>query len=217
MGRRSRPAIAPEVAARKILDNLCGFDLNPIAVIAARTNFLLALAELVRHVRPIEIPIYMCDSVLTPSEYAELFGKGYRIPTAAGEFEIPGEIVSSNQMEKLAGLLEQCARGDYSPREFMNRAKRDLVISHQSTFDGLQTLYEAILKLEKQNRNGIWARWLKNAFAPVFKGKFDYVAGNPPWMNWESLANDYREASGPLWVNTAWWLRQGESNLNWEK
>lgn len=194
------PPIAPEVAARKILDNLCGFDLNPIAVIAARTNFLLALAELVRHVRPIEIPIYMCDSVLTPSEYAELFGKGYRIPTAAGEFEIPGEIVSSNQMEKLAGLLEQCARGDYSPREFMNRAKRDLVISHQSTFDGLQTLYEAILKLEKQNRNGIWARWLKNAFAPVFKGKFDYVAGNPPWINWESLANDYREASGPLWV-----------------
>ena len=82
----------------------------------------------------------------------------------------------------------------------MNRAKRDLVISHQSSFDGLQTLYEAILKLEKQNRNGIWARWLKNAFAPVFKGKFDYVAGNPPWMNWESLANDYREASGPLWV-----------------
>jgi hypothetical protein len=193
------PPVAPEVAARKILDNLCGFDLNPIAVIAARTNFLLGLGELLRYVRPIEIPIYMCDSVLTPSEYAELFGKGYRIPTAAGEFEIPGEIVTSNQMEKLAALLEQCARGDYSPREFLNRAKRELTISHQATFDGLKALYESIHKLEKQNRNGIWARWLKNAFAPVFKGRFDYVAGNPPWINWESLSDEYRIATRKLW------------------
>jgi SAM-dependent methyltransferase len=193
------PPIAPDVAVRKILENLCGFDLNPIAVIAARTNFLLALGELVRYVRPIEIPVYMCDSVLTPSEYAELFGKGYRIPTAAGEFEIPGEIVTSNQMEKLAALLEQCARGDYSPREFLNRAKRELTVSHQATFDGLKALYESIHKLEKQNRNGIWARWLKNAFAPVFKGKFDYVAGNPPWIRWGYLSDEYRAATLPLW------------------
>jgi hypothetical protein len=192
--------IPDETLVRKILKNLCGFDINPIAVIAARTNFLLALGELARHVRPIEIPIYMCDSVLTPSEYAELFGKGYRIPTAAGEFEIPGEIVTSSQMEKLAELLEQCARRDYSSREFLNRAKRELKISQQVTFDGLKVLYEAIRKLEKQNRNGIWARWLKNAFAPLFKGKFDFVAGNPPWINWESLSKDYREASAPLWV-----------------
>jgi SAM-dependent methyltransferase len=194
------PQIDSEIVARRILENLCGFDLNPIAVIAARTNFLLAMGELVRYVRPIEIPIYMCDSVLTPSEYAELFGKGYRIPTAAGEFEIPGEIIQSNQMEKLAGLLEQCARGDYTPREFLSRAKRELAITHQATFDALEHLYTAIHKLEKQNRNGIWARWLKNAFAPLFKGKFDFVAGNPPWINWESLADEYRQASGPLWV-----------------
>lgn len=205
------PPIPPETTARKILDNLCGFDLNPIAVIAARTNFLLALGELVRHVRPIEIPIYMCDSVLTPSEYAELFGKGYRIPTAAGEFEIPGEIVTSGQMEKLAGLLEQCARGDYSSGEFLNRAKRELKISQPATFDGLRILYEAIYKLEKQNRNGIWARWLKNAFAPLFKGKFDFVAGNPPWINWESLSDEYRKATWKLWEKYGLFSLKGQA------
>lgn len=193
------PPIAAEAAAKKILDNLCGFDLNPIAVIAARTNFLLAMGELIRYVRPIEIPIYMCDSVLTPSEYAELFGKGYRIPTAAGEFEIPREIVQSDQMEKLAGLLEQCARGDYSPRQFLNRAKRELVLTLQVTVDTLGRLYTSIYKLEKQQRNGVWARWLKNAFAPLFKGTFDFVVGNPPWINWESLADEYRKATRKLW------------------
>jgi hypothetical protein len=205
------PPVDAETAARRILENLCGFDINPIAVIAARTNFLLAMGELVRHVRPIEIPIYMCDSVLTPSEYAELFGKGYRIPTAAGEFEVPGEIIQTNQMEKLAGLLEQCARGDYSPREFLNRAKREMPITHQSTLDGLQHLYESVHKLEKQNRNGIWARWLKNAFAPLFKGKFDFVAGNPPWINWESLSDEYRKASQKLWAKYGLFTLKGQA------
>jgi hypothetical protein len=81
----------------------------------------------------------------------------------------------------------------------LNRAKRELAVTHQATFEGLRRLYEAIHKLEKQNRNGIWARWLKNAFAPLFKGKFDFIAGNPPWINWESLAGEYRNVTKKLW------------------
>ena len=27
----------------------------------------------------------------------------------------------------------------------------------------------------------------------------DYVAGNPPWVNWEHLPNDYRQSTAPLW------------------
>ena len=30
-------------------------------------------------------------------------------------------------------------------------------------------------------------------------GKVDYVAGNPPWVNWESLPGDYRDGMKPLW------------------
>src|SRR5262249_48647938 len=34
---------------RKILANVVGFDLNPLAVISARTNYLLALGDLMQH------------------------------------------------------------------------------------------------------------------------------------------------------------------------
>ena len=50
----------------QILENLVGFDLNPLAVIAARTNYLLALGPLARHLTGKDIPIYLCDSILTP-------------------------------------------------------------------------------------------------------------------------------------------------------
>ena len=40
---------------------------------------------------------------------------------------------------------------------------------------------------------------MKNSFAPFFAGEFDYVVGNPPWIAWENLPSDYRNATRDLW------------------
>ncbi|NQT54803.1 MAG: hypothetical protein HQ551_01080 [Desulfobacteraceae bacterium] len=47
--------------------------------------------------------------------------------------------------------------------------------------------------------NGIWARYIKNAFAPVYMGKFNYVLGNPPWIRWGYLSDHYRKRTLDLW------------------
>jgi hypothetical protein len=51
---------------RSILNGVVGFDLNPLAVLAARTNYLIAFARFLPYVRPVSIPVYLCDSVLPP-------------------------------------------------------------------------------------------------------------------------------------------------------
>ncbi len=57
-----------------ILRNVIGIDLNPLAVIAARTNYLLALGDLLKSRKgDIDIPVYQADSVLTPSQGSTLF------------------------------------------------------------------------------------------------------------------------------------------------
>jgi methylase of polypeptide subunit release factors len=63
----------------------------------------------------------------------------------------------------------------------------------------VEALYNQLAELERQHINGIWARIIKNAFAPLFQSPFDLVAGNPPWINWESLPDDYRQQTAPLW------------------
>jgi len=60
-------------------------------------------------------------------------------------------------------------------------------------------LYLELVKLDKANKNGIWARIIKNSFAPLFIGPVDYVAGNPPWVVWDNLPADYRQDTKPLW------------------
>lgn len=189
--------------AQKVLKNVVGFDLNPLAVIAARTTYLLALGNLRRAISPITIPVYMCDSILTPSEPLKpgLFEQGPVITTVAGKFMMPREIISKKQIDRLTQLLEECIKHEYEEGAFLERVERELGIGEGATKTGLSTLYQTLLNLEKEGRNRIWARILKNAFAPIFQEPFDYVVGNPPWVNWESLSDEYRHATNALWVD----------------
>lgn len=55
--------------AQRVLRNVVGFDLNPLAVMAARVNYLIALRDVPDLLRQpggalLHIPVYLCDSIL---------------------------------------------------------------------------------------------------------------------------------------------------------
>jgi hypothetical protein len=190
---------------RKILANVIGFDLNPLAVMAARTNYLVAIKDLIRHVEKVEIPVYLCDSIMTPAEYGDLFtgsqGTVAKVPCGAmkpSHLLVPKEIARSPMdVATYAAMLEMCVGNGYSASEFLSRCRDEgLEITATEAHLGL---YKELVKLDKANKNGIWARIIKNNFAPLFIGRVDYVTGNPPWVNWESLPAEYRQASKSVW------------------
>ena len=188
---------------RKILSNIIGFDLNPLAVMAARTNYLLAIRDLLRHGGNMELPIYLCDSIMTPSEYGDLFagglGKVNKLKTSAGEFLIPTEVAGKREViGKYADTLETCIRDEYDADDFVKQCQTEGIPVDEEQLH--KDLYRQLQVLDGNNQNGIWARIIKNAFAPLFIETVDYVAGNPPWVNWESLPEDYRDSMKGLWV-----------------
>jgi len=84
----------------KILKNVIGFDINPLALITSKVNYLISIYELLSSINcEIEIPIYSNDAIT----------------------------------------------------------------------------------------------------GPPFSIQFDYIIGNPPWINWEDLGKDYRESLIELW------------------
>ena len=187
---------------KKILSNIIGFDLNPLAVMAARTNYLMAIRDLLRHAGDVELPVYLCDSIMTPSEYGDVFtghlSNVRQLKTSAGDFNIPTEVTGNREdIGRYADTLEFCIRLGDSPDEFLNRCKSEAIPVSEAELH--KELYSELQQLDADNKNGIWARIIKNAFAPLFIGKVDYVAGNPPWVNWENLPNDYRQSTAPLW------------------
>ena len=187
---------------QKILHNVIGFDLNPLAVMASRTNYLLAIRDLVRFASSVEIPVYLCDSVLTPSEYGDLFSGGHgtarKLKTSVGEFLIPIEVSTDREIiGKYAETIESCIRNRYSTDEFLSRCTEEGLPTQQKELH--RGLYSRLMQLDRDNQNGIWARIIKNAFAPIFTQRVDFVVGNPPWVNWEHLPTEYRLSMIPLY------------------
>jgi SAM-dependent methyltransferase len=188
-----------------ILHNVVGIDLNPLAVIAARTNYLLALGELLEHRKgDINIPVYLADSIVTPAKGEDLFRQGrFYFKTSVGEFAVPQEVVERGRLDRLADLLDEAVRAGVNPQVLVERCKRELRLTEAEftrAVPGLLDLYQQVADLHRQGMNGIWARILKNAFAPLFVGQFDYVVGNPPWVNWENLPDGYRDETKRLWI-----------------
>jgi hypothetical protein len=189
----------------QVVRNVVGFDLNPLAVISARTNYLLALGDLLAHRRgEISIPVYLADSIMTPSAGQDLFSQhAYSFSTAVGKFSVPRPLVDARYIDQLADLLEESVGVSLTRDQFQVRLLQTFPLdaaSDAAEVDVAVRLYEQLLDLDRQGINGIWARIIKNAFAPLFQGRFDYVAGNPPWVNWESLPDEYRRETAPLWA-----------------
>lgn len=196
----------PLEIAKRIVSNIWGFDLNPLAVIAARTNYLFALGDLVNELKQIEIPIYLADSVLWPKHTGQvqlsLHEGGDYIPihSSVGEFRVPEIWLRDGGLliKQAAPLVEELVKNKFETKIAFNHLKKAGVVfpPYEET---VKNFYEHILNLENENKNGIWARFLKNAFAPMMAGKFDFVVGNPPWIMWEYLSDEYRKATTSMW------------------
>ncbi len=194
--------------AKQIVNNIWGFDLNPLAIIASRTNYLFAMGELIEELDEVEIPVYLADSVLCPErtsgqmEIAPAYGKHIKMHTSVGSFHVPYIWIKDNGilLKRAAPLIEWLVKDQFESEIALKHLKEAgcAYPPHEKT---VEHFYNEILELEKGDKNGIWARFLKNVFAPIMAGKFDYIAGNPPWIRWGYLAREYRNATLNLWKN----------------
>ncbi len=178
---------------KKITRNVVGFDINPVAVLTARTNYLISLSRFNFQKTVITIPVYLTDSIVLPEvEKQDVLNRKshlYQIKTTKGIFKIPRDIkpMIIQIMQSLKESIENNQDVGDVGLELKKRFNLDENIIHH-----LIELYEKIYKLNKQNENRIWFDIIINQFATLFQEKFDFVIGNPPWVNWEFLSDEYQ-------------------------
>jgi len=188
-------------AIEKITKNIVGFDLNPLAVMASRINYLIQLRDLMRNAFiPIEIPVYFADSLLSEKR-TTLTGSEYILRTSVGIFAIPISIVNENKLESVLDIVKKSVSNRYTQYEFIKTLTSNIGNINETEKFLISQLYNTFLKLEKEGKNGIWTRIIKNSFAPLFVGEFDFVIGNPPWISWDSLPKSYRDSTKDMWFS----------------
>lgn len=182
---------------KHILESTAGIDIHPLAVIIAKTNYLLGLGDLFRKRKgPVHIPIYLADSIRLPEqEYGALKVPFPGFPMHIGDkpVHIPTELIRDPQFYDQA--IEICKEfalsfagkkggGKKTFGKYIRRRIPDIE-SNSNLFRDLLGLAKAMRELIEEERDTIWAFILKNLYKPLFlKGKFDVVLGNPPWLSY---------------------------------
>jgi hypothetical protein len=193
-------ASEPELL-RSVLSNVVGFDLNPVAVITARTSYLLALGELLDYQdQDVFFPVYTADSIMTPHQgkFLEVAG-ALVLDTTVGEFRIPETLSALPDLHRFTEDLGLHARNELEPDRFVGKCKERFPALDRADLAHVRFTYERILELERQGKNRIWGAIIKNMFAPVFVKTFDLIAGNPPWILWDHLPEKYRRKTFEVW------------------
>jgi len=195
------------VGGQKLLHTLLhcvkGMDLNPLAVISARANFILSIADIIFSVGDdVELPIYLADCINVPIKSKAEDGLEvltFPLDTEVGRFafEIPNVLVEAKLLGKILLACEDAIKEARSASSF-ETAVRALpgIEPHLDTrvVSRLTKLFEIVASLEAQDWNRIWCRILKNSFSPNgFIDQVDFLIGNPPWVRWSRLPVLYRE------------------------
>jgi hypothetical protein len=122
-------------------------------------------------------------------------------------------LCTKERFDRFCNILDESVRAQISPDAFVSRIEKELKLAPPEWQKGdaelAREVYEQILRLHRQGMNGLWARLLKNNFAPLTEGKFDYIVGNPPWVNWEHLPDGYRQAIAPIWIGYGLFQQKG--------
>ena len=189
----------------KITNNFVGFDINPIAVLQGKGNYILSLGDITQLGHPITIPVYMCDSIMVPTVHAKQ-KKGtncFSIETVVGDFVIPvlGERTKNDLYLR---RLSNCILSDYKTHEeFLSVLKKIEKVEIPTELIGIsRKLFNQLQSLHLSGKDGFWPIILKNSFAPLFcQQKFDYIMGNPPWIAWKAMSESYRDLSLDIWLS----------------
>ncbi|MBW1954042.1 MAG: N-6 DNA methylase, partial [Deltaproteobacteria bacterium] len=177
-----------------ILENVAGADIHPLAVITAKTNFILGLGDLLKQRRgPVSIPVYLADTVALPER------KGYAYPArlyrkVIVHEELVENLTVYNLAVELAKDFAEENRGQPVSRENFQSARNFPAHQQNELVKSLFHVAQALKTFIEEGKDTIWAFILKNILKPLsFLKKFDFILGNPPWISFRYLDREYQK------------------------
>ena len=197
--KRERMGLSTETLTH-ILASVYGTDIHPLAVTVAKTNYLLALGDLVQmREGPITLPVYMADTLRLPEEL--MMSGEYEIKLEGREIFIDGVLLKdSPTYDHAVGLCQEFAEAHQgepiSPHTFAEflTLRHFPLASNDAARLSLFRLTGVLKSFLEENRDSIWAFVLRNLYKPLLlRRKFDALMGNPPWIAFRNTDADYQK------------------------
>ena len=198
------------MSADEIAASVAGIDIHPLSVQITKNTVLLALGEKIKFARrPINLRIFLANTLFTPKGSVELFGNTYKLTIDREIYHVDMQIFENTFLfdeaidtcDTLADMSEGKKTETLSTftSAFKNRLNHHH-LSDKKVIESFYKIYHGLKQAKDQGRDSIWKFILQNLYKPYFfKQSFDLVIGNPPWLTYKDVTNkDYQKQLSDL-------------------
>ena len=185
-----------EQIRENIISRVYGIDINPLSVLSARVGYYLALLPFGK-LANIEIPVYLGDSAIIPTEEIIEGIKCYKYSVAnqKAPFDVilPERFVKMKDFGRVMSQLQACVKTGNENILFtvIEDKLSESEKKSEKLIKSLKTLSHNLTELHKNKWDGIWIRISTNFMLIARLSSFDLIVGNPPWVKWEHLPAMY--------------------------
>lgn len=190
------------------VNGIVGVDINPIAVLMARANILFQGFQKCEFAdfKKYEIPVYLADSLYVPNittidgieclDY-KLNTNGLQKAFGVTEFQmtLPKELIMNESfLEIINGVEKHIVKFD-EKKAFSVFATylSDNAKNSKEIQNIISKTIKELIRFETKQLNSIWLKIFSNYFKVATFDKFDFIIGNPAWVQWSVLPENYRE------------------------
>lgn len=202
-----------------IFSAVMGFDIDPLAVMLAKVNWIMAMRDLFAvHTGSITVPIYHADSLFVETPITHRIstqGEDYYILVINQQhIRIPAFLFLPDYRKAFDSFVSKAYRlamaraaipetetGAITAGALLEAVEREsgTVFDTEKKNELAETSTQLVLQLEslqRQGKNGIWHFVISNSYRPgLTENQFNCIVSNPPWMAMSKLAdNPYKNA-----------------------
>ena len=191
------------VALARVVAQVQGMDLHPVAVTLARVTYLLALTpSRLADREELTVPVFLGDSVRWEHDGISLSANGMRVRTSddlelvEDELHFPeGVIDEPARFDRLvADLAERASsrKGGTKAPSISGLLNRHKVVGDDDR-EAMNTVFRKLCRLHDAGRDHVWSYYIRNRVRPLSfaraDGRADVLVGNPPWLAYRSMPN----------------------------
>lgn len=183
-----------------ILSCCTGFDIDPLATILAKINWLINVSDIIDFSNGIYIPIYHSDSLFISSLASSSDEDVLEVSLYDKTIRMPKYLIDHENQQLFDGIVNKChdlINTEVTFNDIQNFITRTYELSN---FEEIQKqeiirfafdLYSSMFTLNKEGRNGLWAFVLKNSLRPnLIHANFNGIVSNTPWLSMSKIADN---------------------------
>lgn len=188
-----------EPEAEALLRGFYGLDLNPLAVLTAKSSLVVSLARFFDPSHPVRLPIFLADALDLARRVAGVYRQEIRTGCGVRTFDVPVCMVNHRSFFEIFGSI----RGMVSARRDAETIVHALLEIFDIRFlaaderECLKKTIETLIELHRQHPDGIWCSILADRCAAGALSPVRVICGNPPWVKWSHLPPDYAAGIKP--------------------